>query len=460
MDQYLNVLDICLNGREGYRVFDKMDRTGTGTRGFFGHQMRFDLQKGFPLLTTKKVGFRQIAAELIWFLRGETNAKELNKLGAKIWDEWAVTWKTLLDDVLDRTALRGSLEVLKLLMSEDIIKVIKLGEKNVEIPENWRSRRAVIDGAEAIEYRHPHYEQVALERLCKHGFITPEEYEEMEQKVGELGPIYGKQWRAWPDMMAVEIDDHRAQVNAVIDDYHVIGSDDKHFYFRREIDQIGQLLRDLKEKPFSRRLIISGWNCAALPDEKERPDVNALRGKQALPPCHTLFQFLVEPKTLDEMVNEPAALHNQHVQEMYENYEHYRLAMGEDNPQVIQTEELLRVTLKHLEIKDRLLHCHIYIRSNDVFLGMPFNIASYALMTMVFAKISGYDAGELVYSTGDTHLYSNHFEQAEKQLQREPRELPLVLLDPKLESLEDLTMDSFKLVNYTPHERIKAPIAV
>lgn len=432
MKQYLDVLDICLNGREGYRVFDKMDRTGTGTRGFFGHQMRFDLQKGFPLVTTKKVGFKQIAAELIWFLRGETNARELNKLGAKIWDEWAVSWKTIYMELMARHRFHENPEAKSLLESEDIYD-----EDNLD----------------------PDYYQYAVERLQATGFIEQEEFEELTSKLGELGPIYGKQWRGWPDTIAIDVNDHAAQINAVMGGYGVLGVDEKHYYMHRDIDQIGQLLRDLKEKPFSRRLIVSGWNCGAVPDENVALDVNALRGRQALPPCHTLFQFLVEPKTLDEMVNEPDALRNPHVQEMYENYEHYRVAMGDDHPQVVQTEELLRETLKHL-VKDRLLHCHIYIRSNDVFLGMPFNIASYALMTMVFAKISGYDPGELVYSTGDTHLYSNHFEQAEEQLQREPRELPTVIIDPRLEKLEDLTMDSFKLVNYTPHERIKAPIAV
>ena len=261
--QYLDLLaDILANGVE------RGDRTGVGTRGVFGRQMRFDLAQGFPLLTTKRVHFRSILVELLWFLRGETNVGWLQDRGVTIWNEWA--------------------------------------------------------GAD-----------------------------------GELGPIYGKQWRSWtaPD--------------------------------GRVIDQIGAVQRQLRENPESRRHVVSAWNPADLAD-------------MALPPCHCLFQFFV--------------------------------AEGR-------------------------LSCQLYQRSGDVFLGVPFNIASYALLTLMMAEATGLQPGEFVHTLGDAHLYLNHLEQAQAQLARDPRPLPIIRLAPRddIFAFEDTDV---VLDGYQPHKSIKAPIAV
>lgn len=264
MKQYLDLMRTILD--EGHY---KADRTGTGTYSIFGYQMRFDLQKGFPLLTTKKLHLRSIIYELLWFLNGDTNIKYLHDHGVSIWDEWA--------------------------------------------DEN-----------------------------------------------GDLGPVYGKQWRSWvtPD--------------------------------GRVIDQITSLIEQIKRNPDSRRLIVSAWNPA---------DVDQM----ALPPCHTMFQFYV--------------------------------SNGE-------------------------LSCQLYQRSADVFLGVPFNIASYALLTMMVAQVCGLKAKDFVHTFGDAHIYSNHVEQAKLQLSREPRPLPQMRINPAVNSIFDFQYEDFTLENYDPHPHIKAEVAV
>jgi len=264
MKVYLDLLDKIM--KEGV---DRPDRTGVGTRGIFGYQMRFDLSKGFPLLTTKKVHLKSIIYELLWFLRGDTNIKYLKDNGVSIWDEWADT-------------------------------------------------------------------------------------------SGELGPVYGAQWRRWktPD--------------------------------GGEVDQISQIVEQIKTNPNSRRIMLSAWNVGEIP-------------KMALPPCHCLFQFFV--------------------------------ANGK-------------------------LSCQLYQRSCDVFLGVPFNIASYALFTMMMAQVTGLEPGEFVHTLGDTHIYKNHFDQVKLQLTREPRGLPAMKINPEVNSVFDFKFEDFTLENYNPHPGIKAPIAV
>ncbi|MHB1141176.1 MAG: thymidylate synthase [Sulfuricaulis sp.] len=264
MKQYLDLMRHVMH--HGVR---KDDRTGTGTLSVFGHQMRFDLTQGFPLLTTKKVHTRSIIHELLWFLRGDTNIRYLKENGVSIWDEWA--------------------------------------DAN-----------------------------------------------------GDLGPVYGSQWRSWPAPDG------------------------------RRIDQISEVVRDIRQNPDSRRLIVSAWNVAEI-------------GHMALPPCHLLFQFYVA---------------------------HGRLS------------------------------CQLYQRSADIFLGVPFNIASYALLTMMIAQVTGLKPGEFIHTLGDAHLYLNHLEQAQTQLTREPRPLPSMRLNPERTSLFDFTFDDFELLNYDPHPAIKAPVAV
>lgn len=251
------------------RGVEKSDRTGTGTRSIFGYQMRFDLEQGFPLVTTKKLHLRSIIHELLWFLRGETNVRSLNEAGVSIWDEWA-------------------------------------------------------------------------------------------DERGELGPVYGAQWRSW----------------ACADG--------------RTIDQIANVQRMIREQPDSRRLIVSAWNVG----EIER---------MALPPCHALFQFYV--------------------------------AEGR-------------------------LSCQLYQRSADIFLGVPFNIASYAMLTMMMAQCAGLRPGEFIHTLGDAHLYSNHEEQARLQLERTPRELPMMRINPERHDIFGFAFGDFELINYAPHPHIPAPVAV
>ena len=264
MQQYLDLLKMVME-----KGVDRGDRTGTGTRSLFGYQMRFDLEDGFPLLTTKKLHIRSIIHELLWFIQGDTNIRYLQENGVTIWDEWA--------------------------------------------DEN-----------------------------------------------GDLGPVYGKQWRRWQ------------------------GSDGQ------EIDQLGELVDMIKTNPDSRRLMLSAWNPADVPN-------------MALPPCHCLFQFHV--------------------------------ANGR-------------------------LSCQLYQRSADIFLGVPFNIASYALLTHMLAHVCGLKAGDFVHSLGDAHIYANHFEQVKTQLERKPTALPQLVMHNPPDRLEDFKFEHFEIVNYEAAPSIKAPIAV
>lgn len=264
MRTYLELLEDILNNG-----VDKSDRTGVGTRSVFGRQVRFDLQKGFPLATTKKVHLKSIIYELLWFLRGDTNVKYLQEHNVRIWNEWA---------------------------KED----------------------------------------------------------------GSLGPIYGRQWRSWPD-----------------------GSKDG-------IDQIQQAIDSIKHNPDSRRIVVSAWNVAELEEMQ-------------LNPCHVMFQFYV--------------------------------AEGK-------------------------LSCQLYQRSADVFLGVPFNIASYSLLTMMIAQVCDLKAGEFVHTFGDLHLYQNHFEQARLQLTRKPKTLPKMMINQDIKNIDQFSFDDFQLLNYDPHPPIKAKVAV
>lgn len=264
MKQYLDLLQYVLD-----HGTERQDRTGTGTVGVFGYQMRFDLGRGFPVLTTKKLHLRSIIYELLWFLRGDTNIKYLKDHGVSIWDEWA-------------------------------------------------------------------------------------------DAEGNLGPVYGSQWRSWPDGRG------------------------------GTIDQIANVVEQIKTNPYSRRLMVTAWNPAEIED-------------MALPPCHCLFQFYVS---------------------------------------------------------DGKLSCQLYQRSADIFLGVPFNIASYALLTMMMAQVCGLEPGEFVHTFGDAHIYKNHLDQVHLQLSREPRPLPTMLINPERKSIFDFEYEDFRLEGYDPHPHIKGEVSV
>ncbi len=264
MRQYLDLMQHIID-----HGVEKSDRTGTGTKSIFGHQMRFDLSKGFPLVTTKKLHLRSIIHELLWFIKGDSNIKYLKENGVRIWDEWA--------------------------------------------DEN-----------------------------------------------GDLGPIYGVQWRSWPKSDGTTV------------------------------DQLSQVIDTIKNNPDSRRIIINAWNVGEIEN-------------MALPPCHTLFQFYVA---------------------------------------------------------DGKLSCQLYQRSADVFLGVPFNIASYALFTMMIAQVCELESGDFVHTFGDAHLYSNHMEQAALQLSRDPRPLPQMKINPQIQDIFDFKYEDFELINYDPHPHIKGEVAV
>lgn len=274
MQQYHDLVKYVLeHGNE------KGDRTGTGTKSVFGYQMRFNLNEGFPMVTTKKLHLRSIIHELLWFIKGDTNIKYLQENKVRIWNEWA--------------------------------------------DEN-----------------------------------------------GDLGPVYGHQWRNW-------------------------NSDD--------IDQLKSVIEMLKSNPNSRRMLVSAWNPSVLPDTSVSFSENVANGKAALPPCHAFFQFYVS---------------------------------------------------------DGKLSCQLYQRSADIFLGVPFNIASYALFTMMIAQVCGYKPGEFVHTFGDAHIYNNHVEQLELQMSRDIRPLPTMKINPEVKSIFDFTYEDFELLNYDPHPHIKGIVAV
>lgn len=303
MKQYLDLMRHVLeNGT------DRTDRTGVGRRCIFGHQMRFDLREGFPLLTTKKVFTKGIFHELLWFIRGETNIRYLVQNDVHIWDEWPF---------------------------QNYLKANKLEEKSPMYSPEWEEQKKMFVG-------------------------KIKEDEVFANQWGNLGPVYGYQWRHWQ------------------------GADGS------QHDQLKNVLEQLKKNPYSTRHIVCAWNVA---------DVS----KMALPPCHCLFQFYV--------------------------------ANGE-------------------------LSCQLYQRSADIFLGVPFNIASYALLTHMMAHVLGLKVGDFVHTTGDTHLYLNHLEQAKEQLSREPRPLPQIKLNSNVKDLFDFAYEDIEILNYDPHPAIKAPIAV
>ena len=313
MKQYLELCEYVLNNGT-----KKEDRTGTGTYSVFGYQMRFDLAKGFPMMTTKKIAFRLISSELLWFLKGDTNVRTLIKDRNPIWDEWAFEqW---------------------------------VSSEEYEGPDMTNfGLKATKDEAFNEVYKNE-MQQFKTRVLEDEVFAT---------KYADLGPVYGKQWRSWSKAEGT-------------------------------VDQIENVIHSIKTNPDSRRHIVSAWNPAEVDD-------------MALPPCHTMFQFYVS---------------------------------------------------------DGKLSCQLYQRSADIFLGVPFNIASYALLIHLIAHECGLEVGEFVHTLGDAHIYSNHIEQVKEQLSREPKELPTLKLNIEDQSIFELETADIQLENYDAHPSIKAPIAV
>ncbi len=311
-------LDLCRHVLENGTK--KSDRTGTGTMSVFGHQMRFDLKDGFPLLTTKRVPFRLIASELIWFINGDTNIRFLLQHNNNIWNEWAFKKWVESDEYTGPDMTDFGIRSLK----DEQFKAAY--DEQMEI-----FKRRVL------------------------------EEDDFAAKYGELGNVYGKQWRAWKTSTG------------------------------ETIDQLKDVIHDIKHNPSSRRLIVSAWNPEDVPTN------------MALPPCHSLFQF---------------------------------------------------------HVADGKLSCQLYQRSADIFLGVPFNIASYALLTYLIAKECGLEPGEFIHTLGDAHIYLNHEEQVRTQLQREPRDLPCLVIDSSFTSIFELKLDQLKVEGYDPHPTIKAPIAL
>lgn len=369
MKQYLDLMQHILdNGHE------KKDRTGTGTLSIFGYQMRFNLQDGFPLVTTKKCHLRSIIHELLWFLNGDTNTKYLNDNDVTIWDEWAAQ-----EDVK---------ETFEYTPHERVCEAVAGNYYSGSINDLIKHLQTLGDLTSGHVY---------LDKLG-----VPRGSEVVHQHKGELGPIYGKQWRDW------------------------VGPDGKHH------DQIATVIKQLRNDPDSRRIIVSAWNVGEL-------------DQMALAPCHSFFQFYSREMTFEEreryvIQSKDSAL---------ENYLDERVV--DDTVNAIWMDE-------H-NVPKRLLSCHLYMRSMDVFLGTPFNIASYALLTHMVAQQADMVVGEFVLSGGDVHLYSNHMEQVDLQLTREPRELPTLVIKRKPDSIFDYKFDDFQVVGYDPHPAIKAPVA-
>lgn len=304
----------------------KEDRTGTGTISVFGQQMRYDLSKGFPLLTTKRVPFKLVASELLWFIKGDTNIRYLLQHNNHIWDEWAFKRWVESDEYT--------------------------GPDMTDF-----GRRCLVDEAFNENY------QAELDSFCQRVL----EDDEFATKYGELGNVYGKQWRRWTDSAG------------------------------NEIDQLQDVINQIKNNPDSRRMIVNAWN------PEDVINAGAKGSKAALPPCHVMFQFYVTKGKLS---------------------------------------------------------CMLMQRSLDSLLGCPFNIASYALLTHLVAHECGLEVGEFIHSVGDAHIYLNHIEQVKEQLSREPRDLPTLIINKEKKSIFDIEMEDLGVEGYNPHPAIKAPIAV
>ena len=382
---YLNMLDhIMKNGTV------KTDRTGTGTRSVFGHQLRFDLTKGFPLITTKRVHFKSVVVELLWFLSGSTNIKPLVDQDVHIWSDWPT--KRFNQFITGEAGTDDQQELAN-----------EIAECNVE-DGLWETINPT-----AREF----------------GEFIKRSSKDVASIYGELGPVYGYQWRFWTK--------RPRDTNKLYFEGDKIPP-----YSPPYIDQIAQSIEMLKKSPDSRRNIVSAWNVADI-------DEMAVSG---LPPCHFAFQWNTRPANLDQRLE----------------YFMDRKGGPDSLTQLLNSSEhgplVKTANLDSAQIADRYLDCHVNIRSWDTFLGGPFNIASYALLIHLYAEQVNMIPGELIISSGDTHIYSNHFEQVKTQLVRKPYQFPHLLPLPKRDSIFDYKPEDIQLFGYQSQDAIKAPIAV
>lgn len=389
----------------------KKDRTGTGTLSIFGHQMRFNLQEGFPLVTTKRCHLRSIIHELLWFLKGDTNIQYLKDNGVTIWDEWCLAEDEVVNKPLVKSE-RAKLAVEGEYCKEDLLQLIK-----------------------KLDKMGPVAGQQYLDEMG-----VPKTLPSIMRRAGDLGPVYGKQWRAWQHHEIIAADDKEGLDNAtskggewIAGGDDLMNGDTTPYVYRFETDQIAKVMDQLKNDPDNRRIIVSAWNVADLDD-------------MALAPCHAFFQFYTREMSLDERVQWAEENDN----ELWSDYIHATFV-----------DENTRLGwLDKAGVPTRKLSCQLYQRSCDIFLGLPFNIASYALLIHMFAQQANMVVGDFVWTGGDVHLYSNHLEQARTQLGRTPRPLPKLIIKRKPDSIFDYKFEDFDIEGYDPHPAIKAPVAI
>lgn len=398
MKQYLELADRIL--QTGNR---RGDRTGTGTISIFGPQLRFDLSQGFPLLTSKKMFTRGIIEELLWFLDGQTNNNILVDKNVHIWDEWA-------------------LQNRRELTIPERVEILYKNNPALHTDEDVQATVSNYTEAEWLEY-------LDAQNVQK--------YERLEGD-GDLGPVYGKQWRCWEGKVIGMSD--VSPTSRDTEQMHFTGTP-----VREKLDQISELITGLKKKPFSRRHIVSAWNVEDLPDESISPQENVKKGKMALAPCHCLFQFYVREMTFEERCVV-----------LVDRYPDY-IEPANKSSMDDEIEEIFA----RLNIPKFKLDCQLYQRSADYILGVPFNIASYALFTMMIAQCVNMIPGEFIHTFGDCHIYNNHIETyIASQMDNEPYPLPKMIINPNKTDIFSFTIEDFTLVDYKSHNKIDYPISV
>ena len=424
MKQYLELVrDIRDNGSY------KCDRTGTGTLSVFGRQMRFDLSDGsFPLVTTKQCHLKSIIHELLWFLKGETNIRYLKENGVSIWDEWVLPGTEEYRD-MDVQRMQELLRThfLKKEGYETCSFVYRPASDELTDTPTHGQCQMYIKGKDITisVLDHPEVDEKEELRVF---FREVLKREAKDLIAGELGPVYGSQWRSWPDPRPM-----KEALERIVDLPSVrldeSGQCARDGLESHGIDQLANLIEMIKKNPDSRRLIVSAWNPAEV-------------DQMALPPCHALFQFYSAVLTWEERWKIAA--------EQGYDVDQFRGCVVSD----------IMENFDQWGIPKRRLSCQLYQRSADIGLGVPFNIASYALLLMMVAQVTDHAPGEFIWTGGDCHIYSNHLEQIDLQLTRDPHPLPTMKINPQVRDIFDFKYEDFSLENYVSHPHIAMPLAV